>query len=708
MMVKERNNLHVLRILCVGDGDLSFSLSLIRAYGRQVLDVTTSTLLNSSDELIETYPNSAEILKELKENDVEILFGIDATQLSTFDAIAAKKFDWVLFSHPHLGMDSLQGDNETLHARRHFHLLTHYFWSARQLNIPNIHVCLCGRQDTTWRLMDAASRANIECIGTYVTSLPPHSTWLKAESGVSMEPLPVQSHYPAPRRFRNGRLGSKHFLGKYGYRHQWTHSKATSTSYKKASPNVENSQHFIFQTIAEKSRVIPESIYETPEAHLKLRCAICDDLFASETELESHLRNPALPNDLNESTTEPSRKKPKNKITALNISRTEDFSALDGNSENKHTISEEDSGKRIRRYLQLLLTLSKKKVEELISQGSILIHQRVVCDSSRILCTGDVVEIRSLANHMSRTQQQFENVKLVHRERDEWVVAMKPVGMRAAGIFSQNTLESVISCQLGHPHILLSKLDTGCSGLCVLTRRKEQNPTFPSIGSSWEITSVFTALVHGRVTWKDQTVTIPIDSSRRWRSTKPGANDPKICHESKSIDHIAQEIDIHVPHKMDDNSEVILEKLECKLHITCTEQTSNEGSWEFSTLQIREMDVTSGSRVRVESICYALRNILYHPVVNDRYCRPEYLQGIPRSVQNLLKTKLCIGCFEVIVVSSSGSSSMTRSVQVPSPERWNATFWDEHRKRQFNANESTSNPDKGNRDEIGKLQEIKS
>ena len=66
------------RILCVGDGDLTFSLALAQAYGTEQLHITATTLLQSRDELIRTYNNSEAVLKELEHLGVETAFGIDA------------------------------------------------------------------------------------------------------------------------------------------------------------------------------------------------------------------------------------------------------------------------------------------------------------------------------------------------------------------------------------------------------------------------------------------------------------------------------------------------------------------------------------------------------------------------------------------------------------------------------------------------------
>eukprot|EP00957_Ditylum_brightwellii_P122368 9331998-Ditylum_brightwellii.AAC.1 len=77
----------LLRILTVGDGDFTFTLALCRAYGSsdssqkqhpQVV-VTGTTLLSNETELYQTYDNSRDVVKELKEIwNAQVLFGVDA------------------------------------------------------------------------------------------------------------------------------------------------------------------------------------------------------------------------------------------------------------------------------------------------------------------------------------------------------------------------------------------------------------------------------------------------------------------------------------------------------------------------------------------------------------------------------------------------------------------------------------------------------
>lgn len=160
---------------------------------------------------------------------------MDATQLGDI-------WDAILFHHPHLGPIK----DEQVHAHRHYVLLAHYFHSAKPCLRPGglVHVCLCGQQPQTWRVLEAAKRQGLTLVKQEYTTVP-MSSWLSP----SMETAPVQSHYRAPWCYRNGKLGSKYFGGRYGYRHRRTHGEGGGI----ADIDVSGSFHFVFGMTDESS-----------------------------------------------------------------------------------------------------------------------------------------------------------------------------------------------------------------------------------------------------------------------------------------------------------------------------------------------------------------------------------------------------------------------------------------------------------------------
>jgi len=614
---------HRLRILTVGDGDLTLSLAIIRAYGSSQIDLTASTLLHNAQELEDTYNNAPHVFAELKKHQARVLFGVDATQLHITDV---GSFDCILFHHPHLGLETLS-NSESWHAERHYQLLVHYLWSARQRLSTNpssfIHLCLCGRQDTTWRLLDAANRSHLSLVKQYDTTTP-LSTVLQTE-GVVLKELKCEASYSAPRRYRNGKLGSKHYLGKYGYQHRPTHPATTK------DVNVANSQHFIFQ---------PNTpINELERDREQNDCQICGACFGDPVSLERHLKAPALPVKPLSAT--------KSKTT---ITKSVDTSEP-SDKRMKMTVSEGtlmwsgkveliSDGQRIRYFLrQKSKQLSKKKADRHIQQGCVLLNGEVVLDSSRIVRHNDEVELRQLEMSTSNTLSR-SIVDIVHREVN-WVVVWKPVGIRTQGAFSEQTMESLLAQQFGGCYESLSKMDTGCGGLCVFWQKSDDNASpLPLVKHE------YTALVHGCVEWKEHDLVL--QPARRWKK-KDGSKSMRSADLPQNVDGLSRDI----------QKQTVLSETSCTL--VCQEKSNVDSVSALSTLV-----VAAGANTRVDELCYGLRKTLGFPVVNDRVCRSEFIQ-LPRSVRNLIKNRLCIGCYGVQVDG--------KRITLPVPDRLSALYW---------------------------------
>jgi len=89
------------RILLIGDGDLSFALSLVREHGAADLLATT---YDSEAELLEKYPQAAEHKREITdEYEQRVLHGVDATKLGQKEVRKGRKWDRIVFNFPHVG-----------------------------------------------------------------------------------------------------------------------------------------------------------------------------------------------------------------------------------------------------------------------------------------------------------------------------------------------------------------------------------------------------------------------------------------------------------------------------------------------------------------------------------------------------------------------------------------------------------------------------
>jgi hypothetical protein len=246
-------------ILSVGDGDLSASLALKRAYGSQIRLIAT-TLLASPDELRQTYPHAAPEELEL------VYYGVDATQLHCNECLLQHKpFDLIIFHHPHLGYSSLQDSND--HARLHSILLAHYFYSSQQMLAPKgqIHVALCGSQCRKWKLPSIWKRLGMTLSGRPIFASHPFLTHLQP-SGNHQGPI------------------DSHWLSQYGYTHQPTFPSQT----RFAESDSINTHHYF---------VRPSGATRQPSSRDKV-CPICLEVLDTTEAFQRHWEAPAQSKEL--------------------------------------------------------------------------------------------------------------------------------------------------------------------------------------------------------------------------------------------------------------------------------------------------------------------------------------------------------------------------------------------------------------------------
>ena len=368
---------HPYRILTVGDGDLTLSLALVRAYGNRSslcynkdnhsnndLELTASTLIANEKELIRTYPHTApDVLHELQASEtrttiltgdcdhhhsnhhsnkeepnttrtptsttttsrVEILYNVDATQLHHQFTSAAtqqqqvppspRKWNAILFHHPHLGLFETEQEQSIQHER----LLAHYLWSASQCckevvmdddddnnalssrgnavgrgdlqqkqsftTSPQrcrrtggggiVHLCLCGTQAKTWKLQETCDRLGLQLVAQEPTTRPFHLAVLDQPQWNVAVPPPrppittttTHSEESNRRHLRRARYGkhcnNRHWLVKYGYQHQRTHGELLRRYHSRV--NLEGSMHYIIVVRPKQKRDNDDNVWPTTE-----------------------------------------------------------------------------------------------------------------------------------------------------------------------------------------------------------------------------------------------------------------------------------------------------------------------------------------------------------------------------------------------------------------------------------------------------------
>ncbi|XP_052201249.1 heavy metal-associated isoprenylated plant protein 41-like [Diospyros lotus] len=97
--IEHYSSLH--RMLLVGEGDFSFSLSLARAFTSARNMVATS--LDTRQDIINKYSNGIWNVRELEELGCVVLCGVDATKMSEHFFLRTQRFDRIVYNFPHVG-----------------------------------------------------------------------------------------------------------------------------------------------------------------------------------------------------------------------------------------------------------------------------------------------------------------------------------------------------------------------------------------------------------------------------------------------------------------------------------------------------------------------------------------------------------------------------------------------------------------------------
>ncbi|TKY57340.1 hypothetical protein E2542_SST21787 [Spatholobus suberectus] len=126
------------KILLVGEGDFSFSLSLAKAFGSASNMVATS--LDSKESLIGKYSRASTNLSELENLGCTIVHEVDAHTMNNHPLLQTKYFDRIVFNFPHAGF--IYRECDLWQIELHKHVVSGFLKSAREMVSPDgeIHV----------------------------------------------------------------------------------------------------------------------------------------------------------------------------------------------------------------------------------------------------------------------------------------------------------------------------------------------------------------------------------------------------------------------------------------------------------------------------------------------------------------------------------------------------------------------------------------
>eukprot|EP01082_Thalassiosira_pseudonana_P013698 g12069.t1.1.5e17418b g12069 g12069.t1 contig6:1154214-1155773(-) len=482
----------------------------------------------------------------------------------------------------------------------------------------------------------------------------------------------------------SSRLGSRHFLARYGYLHRRTEGDRFVGNDKDI--NVLQSINFVF---SKNDEVVKSDEECNGKGH---KCRICMSEFDGKKELDDHLASPALPDIVTgvyESTSDTviraKAKKLDKTSSDSNIASepppVEPIDFKDATILIEGTVGEEFADSKRLKWLcrQQNFALSKfirskSQCEDAIKNGRVFVNRCVVMDSSRIVRENDVITLveeyalvstsTNNINANDNDSNSSEKVKVVKElliNKDvTLVVVHKPVGMRCVGSFSHTTLEMITKRQYetirgvnGLSCNVISKLDTGSAGLCLLT--VSSSTVDNGILDSVKAVYTFTVLVHGcPENWKSGVYSkVPSSSNRLWKRQKNGSDN--------GVDETSDPIAT--------TSEKLC--LDDALFIQCldTQQIPTDDGEHHNKISTLTVQSSHDDGRLANTISYVLRKLGY-PVVNDRFAKREG-SSLPRRMRNLMKQKVCIGCYRVDIQLNESIST----VEVASHNRTQCKYW---------------------------------
>lgn len=185
--------------------------------------------------------------------------------------------------------------------------------------------------------------------------------------------------------------------------------------------------------------------------------------------------------------------------------------------ENKliYTITEKDSGKKIRAYLQDNQDLSSRLVRSAAREQRVKVNNTVV-RMNYVLKLGDIIEIQLNKEESQNIEPQPMDIDIVYEDSDILVVNKPPfMVVHPTKSYPENTLANGVLHYFktsGQNCIvrLVSRLDMNTSGLIIIAKNQFSHMALAREMAKADFEKSYLAIVHGNLSEKKGTIDKPI------------------------------------------------------------------------------------------------------------------------------------------------------------------------------------------------------
>ncbi|KAK1415470.1 hypothetical protein QVD17_31252 [Tagetes erecta] len=180
------------QILLVGEGDFSFSASLVRVFASATNIVATS--FDSYDVLKKKYKSARTNLRFLYVNGATLLHEVDAMRMKLHPDLRNRKFDRIIYNFPHAGFCGDEKDQRVIN--KHRSLVHGFFENASRMLRPGGEVHVSHKTTgpfITWDVENLALRnslALVECSEFNISDYPGYNN-KRGDGSRSDEPFPL-------------------------------------------------------------------------------------------------------------------------------------------------------------------------------------------------------------------------------------------------------------------------------------------------------------------------------------------------------------------------------------------------------------------------------------------------------------------------------------------------------------------------------------